>query len=51
MVVSATFADGTVVGVRDLELGTDQGGSDGEGIEVVISWSPWAEAVTSPTKR
>lgn len=31
------------IGVDELNVGTDQGGRDGEGIEVVIDWEPGAE--------
>lgn len=48
VVVWATLADGTVLGVSDLSVGTGQGGPDGEGVEVVIDWEPGAEVVTRP---
>jgi hypothetical protein len=48
VVVQATIADGAAIGVRDLTLATDQGGSDGEGVEVVIGWEPGAEVLTRP---
>jgi hypothetical protein len=46
VVVSATLADGSVLGVSDLNVGTGQGGPDGESVEVVIDWEPGAEVVT-----
>jgi hypothetical protein len=46
VVVRATLADGSVLGADDLRVGTDQGGPDGEGIEVVLEWEPGAEVIT-----
>lgn len=46
VVVTATLADGSVIDVRDLNIGTDQAGTDGEGIEVVIDWEPGTEVVS-----
>lgn len=51
VVVRATLADGSVLGVTDLCVGTGQGGSDGEGIEVVLDWEPGAEVITSEAAR
>ena len=36
VVVFATLDDGSVLSVRELDVGTDHGGNDGEGVEVVI---------------
>lgn len=48
VVVAATLGDGTVIGADDLNVGTDQGGPDGEGFEVVIDWEPGSEIITRP---
>lgn len=48
VVVFATLDDGSVLSVRELDVGTDQGGNDGEGVEVVIGWEPGDETVTRP---
>jgi hypothetical protein len=48
VVVAATLADGTVLGVRELGISTGQGGPNGEGFEVVIEWEPGAEVVIRP---
>ena len=48
VVVAATLADGSAISVRELDLGTGQGGPDGECIDLVISWEPGAEAVARP---
>lgn len=50
VVIEATLADGTAIGVRELDVGFGQGGSDGEGIEVVIGWDSGSEITTSPTE-
>ena len=46
VVIAATLSDGAVTGVRDLLLGTDQGGVDGEGFELVVFWEPGTEEAT-----
>ena len=38
VVIEATLADGTAIGVQELTVGFGQGGADGEGFEVV--WAP-----------
>jgi hypothetical protein len=48
VVIAAALSDGAVIGVRDLLVGTDQGGIDGEGFELVVSWEPGTEVVTRP---
>ena len=48
VVVEATLADGSVIGVRNLNIGSGQGGRDGEGVEVIIDWEPGEEAITRP---
>jgi len=46
VVVSGSLGDGSVVRVEDLNVGTDQGGPDGRGIEVVLDWEPGSESLT-----
>ena len=48
VVIEATLADGTALGVEEVAIGFGQGGPDGEGTEVVISWRLGAEITTSP---
>jgi hypothetical protein len=45
VVLQATVADGSVIGVHELDFGFDQGGPNGEGVEVVIGWEPGAEVI------
>jgi hypothetical protein len=46
--IQGTLADGTVIGVRDIDVTSDQGGRDGDGVEVVLGWAPGAEVITPP---
>lgn len=48
VVVFTTLDDGSVLSVRELDVGTDQGGSDGEGVEVVTGWEPGDELIPRP---
>lgn len=48
VVVAATLADGSVIGAQQLNVGTDQGGEDGEGIQVVIGWEDGTEYIERP---
>ena len=48
VVIAATLSDGTAFGVEEVTIGFDQGGPDGDGTEVVISWELGAEITTSP---
>ena len=48
VVLEATLADGTAIGVYKLEVGTGQGGDDGQDLDVVLSWQPGAEVLTPP---
>jgi hypothetical protein len=50
VVIEATLLDGTAIGVQELNVGFGQGGVDGEGVEVVISWALGAETTTSPNE-
>lgn len=47
VVVQATLGDGSALGVRELTVGTGQGGEDGNGFEVVIDWEPGDETTVA----
>ena len=49
--IEANLRDGTALGANDLSVTFGQGGSDGLGTEVVISWEPGTEVTTSPTEE